>query len=242
MPFTPATAQSAAPGLPLLDTRLLVETPEGIDLILRPAGLMPRALAFGIDLLIRGAILLAAFVLLGLLGQFGAGLGTILYFLVNWWYPVLFEVLYQGRTPGKKAMGLHVVHDDGTPVGWAASLTRNLLRAVDMLPFAYCLGAISCLSHSQFKRLGDLAAGTLVVYRDEEPKQPQPPEAEAERAPFPLSLAEQRAVLDFAERRTSLSTARRTELAAILAEPLDSLPEHAEARLNGIARGLLGSA
>ncbi|WP_252275668.1 RDD family protein [Pseudomonas subflava] len=226
----------------LLDTRRQVETPEGIDLILRPAGLMPRALAFGIDLLIRGAILLGAFILLGVLGQFGAGLGTILYFLVNWWYPVLFEMLYQGRTPGKKTMGLRVVHDDGTPVGWAASLTRNLLRAVDMLPFAYCVGAISCLSHSSFKRLGDLAAGTLVVYRDEEPKRPQIPEADIERAPFPLSLAEQRAVLDFAERRADLSGARRAELAAILAEPLDSLPDHAEKRLHGIARGLVGSA
>jgi uncharacterized RDD family membrane protein YckC len=241
MPSNPPRVPSA-PTAALLDTRHQVETPEGIDLVLRPAGLMPRSLAFAIDLLIRGGILLAAFLLLALLGQFGAGLGTLIYFLVNWWYPVLFEVLYQGRTPGKKAMGLRVVHDDGTPVGWASSLTRNLLRFVDMLPFAYCFGAISCLSHPAFKRLGDLAAGTLVVYRDEAPKRPQLPEAEAERAPFPLNLAEQRAVLDFAERGSSLSGARRAELAGILAEPLESLPEHAEARLHGIARGLLGSA
>ena len=236
MPSNSTTASAA-----LLDTRHQVETPEGIDLILRPAGLLPRSLAFAIDLLIRGAILLGAFLLLALLGQFGAGLGTLIYFLVNWWYPVLFEVLYQGRTPGKKALDLRVVHDDGTPVGWASSLTRNLLRFVDMLPFAYCLGTVSCLSHPQFKRLGDLAAGTLVVYRDEPPKRPQLPAAEAERAPFPLSLAEQRALLDFAERGDSLSAARRVELASILAEPLESLPEHAEARLHGIARGLLGS-
>lgn len=237
MPSTSTTPQTT-----LLDTRHQVETPEGIDLILRPAGLLPRALAFGIDLLIRGAILLAAFFMLAILGQFGMGLGTILYFLINWWYPVLFEVLYQGRTPGKKAMNLRVVHDDGTPVGWAASLTRNLLRAVDMLPFAYCVGAVSSLSHSSFKRLGDLAAGTLVVYRDEPPKRPQLPEAEPERTPFTLNLTEQRALLDFAERSSSLSAARRAELAGILAEPLESLPEHTETRLHGIARGLLGSA
>lgn len=234
-------AISAPPSAALLDNRLQVETPEGIDLILRPAGLLPRALAFGIDLLIRGAILLAAFFILAVLGQFGMGLGTILYFLINWWYPVLFEVLYQGRTPGKKLMGLRVIHDDGTPVGWAASLTRNLLRAVDMLPFAYCVGAISSLSHPSFKRLGDLAAGTLVVYRDEPPKRPQLPDAEAERAPFSLSLTEQRALLDFAERSANLSSARRAELAGILAEPLESLPEQTEQRLHGIARGLLGS-
>ena len=151
-------------------------------------------------------------------------------------------MLYQGRTPGKKAMGLRVIHDDGTPVGWAASLTRNLLRAVDMLPFAYCVGAVSSLSHPSFKRLGDLAAGTLVVYRDEPPKRPQLPEADAERAPFSLSLVEQRALLDFAERSADLSAARRAELAGILAEPLESLPEQTEKRLHGIARGLLGSA
>ena len=236
MPSNPSPTSAT-----LLDTRHQVETPEGIDLVLRPAGLLPRSLAFAIDLLIRGAILLGAFIVLALLGQFGAGLGTLLYFLVNWWYPVLFEVLYQGRTPGKKALGLRVVHDDGTPVGWASSLTRNLLRFVDMLPFAYCLGAVSCLSHPAFKRLGDLAAGTLVVYSDEPAKRPQLPEAEAERAPFALGLAEQRAVLDFAERGASLSAARRAELAGILAEPLESLPEYAEARLHGIARGLLGS-
>ena len=131
---------------------------------------------------------------------------------------------------------------NSTPVGWAASLTRNLLRAVDMLPFAYCVGAVSSLSHPSFKRLGDLAAGTLVVYRDEPPKRPQLPEADAERAPFSLSLVEQRALLDFAERSADLSAARRAELAGILAEPLESLPEQTEKRLHGIARGLLGSA
>lgn len=238
----PNQLASAPTSATLLDTRYQVETPEGIDLPLRPAGLVVRALAFAIDLLIRGAILLVAGLALALLGQFGIGLATILFFLINWWYPVLFEVLYQGRTPGKKVMGLRVVHDDGTPIGWGASLTRNLLRFVDMLPMGYCLGALSCLGTATFKRLGDLAAGTLVVYRDEENHRPQLPAADAERAPFTLSLAEQRAILGFAERQTGLSAARRTELAAILAEPLECLPEHAEARLNSIARGLLGSA
>ena len=151
---------------PPLDTRYQVETPEGIDLHLRPAGLVPRALAFAIDLAIRGLILAVTFIVLGLLGQFGMGLGTILLFLVTWWYMVLFEVFNQGRSPGKQMLGLRVVHDDGTPIGWAASLTRNLLRFVDILPFGYTLGIISCLNHPAFKRLGDIAAGTLVVYRD----------------------------------------------------------------------------
>lgn len=225
----------------LLDTRHHVETPEGIDLVLRPAGALPRVLAFTIDLLIRGAILLLLFIVLAFLGQLGMGLGSILFFLVNWWYMVLFEVLHQGRSPGKQVMGLRVVHDDGTPVGWGASLTRNLLRFVDMLPFGYGLGLVSCLSHPSFKRLGDLAAGTLVVYRDEMASRPSIPEGASERAPWRLSLAEQRALQGFAERQGSLSGARRTELAGILAEVLEAPPEQAEARLNGIARGLLGA-
>jgi uncharacterized RDD family membrane protein YckC len=223
-----------------LDTRFRVETPEGIDLLLRPAGLVPRALAFAIDLAIRGLALLALFFLLGALGQFGLGLGAILLFLINWWYMVLFEVLNQGRTPGKQWLGLRVIHDDGTPVGWAASLTRNLLRFVDLLPFAYALGILSCLSHPAFKRLGDIAAGTLVVYRDSATERPALPETEPLPPPFPLSQGEQRALLGFAERQEQLSAPRRAELAAILAEPLAVAPEQAEERINRIARGLLG--
>jgi uncharacterized RDD family membrane protein YckC len=225
----------------LLDTRHHVETPEGIDLVLRPAGALPRILAFGLDLLIRGAILLLMFIVMAFLGQLGVGLGSILLFLVNWWYMVLFEVFNQGRSPGKQIMGLRVVHDDGTPVGWGASLTRNLLRFVDMLPVGYCLGLVSCLSHPAFKRLGDLAAGTLVVYRDENGKRPEIPAGDSERPPFRLSLAEQRALQGLAERQGGLSAARRQELAGILAEPLQVPPEQAEARLNNIARGLLGA-
>ena len=224
-----------------LDTRYRVETPEGIDLLLRPASLLPRALAFFIDLLIRGGILLVMFVVLALLGQFGIGLGMILLFLVNWWYMVLFEVLNQGRSPGKQVMGLRVVHDDGTPVGWASSLVRNLLRFIDLLPFGYTLGLISSLLNPAFKRLGDIAAGTLVVYREEKASRPNLPEATPLRSPVPLSLEEQRAILGFAERQAGLSSGRRAELAGILAAPLEAPPEQAEATLNGIARGLLGS-
>lgn len=223
----------------LLDTRLRVETPEGIDLLLRPAGLVPRALAFAIDLGIRATLLLVLYIILGMLGELGMGLGTILLFLVTWWYMVLFEVLNQGRSPGKQLLGLRVIHDDGTPVGWAASLTRNLLRFVDLLPFGYALGILSCLNHPAFKRLGDLAAGTLVVYRDLPASSVQLPEAPAERAPFALSLDEQRAILSFAERQSGLSAARREELAGILAEVLDVPAQQTSARLNGIAHGLL---
>jgi len=227
---------------PPLDTRYQVETPEGIDLPLRPAGLMVRALAFSIDLGLRGLILGLLFIVLAFLGKLGAGLGSILLFAVSWWYMVLFEVLNQGRSPGKQWMGLRVVQDDGTPIGWSASLLRNLLRFVDLLPFGYFLGAISCLQHPSFKRLGDLAAGTLVIYREQPLTRPQVPDAEPRRPAFAMTLTEQRAILGFAERQGELSEARVNELASILAQPLNVPAPRAVAELNGIARGLLGPA
>ncbi|AHZ71924.1 MULTISPECIES: RDD family protein [Pseudomonas] len=227
---------------PPLDTRYQVETPEGIDLPLRPAGLMVRALAFSIDLGLRGLILGVLFIVLAFLGKLGAGLGSILLFGVSWWYMVLFEVLNQGRSPGKQWMGLRVVHDDGTPIGWSASLLRNLLRFVDLLPFGYFLGAISCLQHPSFKRLGDLAAGTLVIYREQPLTRPQLPDVQPRRPAFALTLPEQRAVLGFAERQGELSEARSHELASILAQPLQVPAPRAVAELNAIARGLLGPA
>lgn len=241
LPQTTLPLPSALDRPSLLDNSHRVETPEGIDLLLRPAGLVPRALAFAIDLAIRAAILVALFIILGMLGNFGIGLGTLLLFLVQWWYMVLFEVLNQGRTPGKYWLGLRVVHDDGTPVGWTSSLTRNLLRFVDMLPFGYFLGALSCLGHPAFKRLGDLAAGTLVVYRERPQARPTLPEVDAAKPPFALSLDEQRALIAFSERHASLSAERRLELASILAEPLAVTGENAEAKIHGIARSLVGA-
>ena len=223
-----------------LDTHYQIETPEGIDLPLRPAGLPPRALAFAFDLGVRGIIMGILLVPLALLGNIGIGLGSLLLFLVSWWYMVLFEVLNQGCTPGKQVMGLRVVQDDGTPIGWSGSLIRNLLRFVDMLPFGYFLGAISCLQHPHFKRLGDLAAGTLVVYRELPLVRPRIPQAAALRLPFALELSEQRAILGFAERQAELSDERVHELAAILAVPLQVSPARAVEQLNGVARGLLG--
>lgn len=238
---TTALPRNATLSLPL-DTRYQVETPEGIDLPLRPAGLMVRALAFTIDLGLRGLILGLLFIVLAFLGQLGAGLGSILLFAVSWWYMVLFEVLNQGRSPGKQWMGLRVVQDDGTPIGWSASLLRNLLRFVDLLPFGYFLGAVSCLQHPHFKRLGDLAAGTLVIYREHPLARPQLPDAPPRRPAVALTLTEQRAVLGFAERQGELSAERTAELAAILAQPLQLAAPRAVAELNGIARALVGPA
>jgi len=231
----PATAK--------LDSCFYLETPEGIDLLLRPAGPLSRALALLLDLLLRGLLIGVLALVLLWFDVLGKGLLVISVFIINWGYPILFEVLWQGRTPGKKLMGLYVVHDDGTPIGWPASIVRNLLRFADMLPFAYAFGLISCLFNTQFKRLGDLAAGTLVVYQTSPAKKrPELPAATPLCLPFVLPQDEQRAVLDFAERHALLSHARREELAAIVAPVLNVSEQEAEYQLHRVARGLLESA
>lgn len=195
------------------DTLRRLETPEGVEIALRLAGPVPRALAFAIDLFIRIGLYL---VLLPLAGFAGVGIGLLLLalFLLEWLYPVFFE-LTGGATPGKRAMGLLVVNGDGTQVGPSASLLRNLLRAVDFLPLFYGVGLVAMLVDRDFRRLGDLAAASLVIHRDGHAPAsslpPHPPLA----PPVPLDFATQRAVLAFAERSAELSPARRAELAAL---------------------------
>ena len=143
----------------MLDTLRRVPTPEGFELTLRLAGPVPRALAYAIDIAIRAAIYLALSMSLPALVGGGTGLMLIAAFLLEWFYPVAFEVWWGGATPGKRAFGLAVLSDNGTPVTFGASVTRNLLRAVDFLPMLYAFGLVSMLVSRDFKRLGDLAAG-----------------------------------------------------------------------------------
>jgi len=149
-----------------LDTVVTAEAPEGIELVLRPAGIVARTYAFLIDALIRGTILLIASIALGSMNKLGGALFVILLFLIEWLYPVLFELLPGAATPGKRALGLKVLMDSGLPITPAASLVRNLLRAADFLPVLYGFGTVSMLLRPDFKRIGDLAAGTLVVHID----------------------------------------------------------------------------
>jgi hypothetical protein len=138
-------------------------------------------------------------------------------------------------------MGLIVLNDDGTPVRWPASLTRNLLRAIDFLPFLYFIGFVTMVANRDFKRLGDLAANTLVVYRDEKPAAASIPEASPIAPSIPLTLAEQRTLLDFSERSNRLTAERAAELAEIVA-PLTSGHSGPAAvqQLVGIANHLVG--
>jgi uncharacterized RDD family membrane protein YckC len=84
---------------------------------------VPRALAWLIDLGVRGTVYFSAATVLGLAGETGTGVMLMLLFVLTWGYPILFEVLWHGQTPGKRALGLRVLRGDGAPVGWLASIT-----------------------------------------------------------------------------------------------------------------------
>lgn len=205
----------------MLDGRLSLTTPEGVRLLLVPAGPYLRALAWAIDILILGAGVLALFLLMPN-GKLGRGLFAFSVFLLYWGYPIVCEVYFGGRTPGKRAMGLEVVRADGLPVGWRESALRNLLLVADFLPVAYATGLVCMMSDRHFRRVGDIVAGTQVVYRDKAPKRAAPQDAAPVAAPFPLNADQQRTLADLFEREPGLPPERMAELGTI-AEPLTGL-------------------
>jgi len=227
-----------------LDTLTTAETPEGIALALRPAGVFARSAAYALDLLIRLALLVAADVALGALGRVGQGLNLILWFALEWFYPVLFELLPGGATPGKRAFGLRVTMDSGLPVTPAASLLRNLLRTADFLPFAYGLGLISMLARADFKRLGDLAAGTLVVHAASARLHGALPEVEPAPPKVALSPRAQAAVLAWAARSARITEARLGELSRLASRATgtnaDTPERESVLRLLAVAHWLMG--
>ena len=197
-------------------------------------------LAWGVDSLIRYGALWGLLFILALLGQGGFGIWLIALFLMEWLYPALFEVWANGATPGKKVLGLKVVHADGTPVDWPAALIRNLLRAADFLPIFYGLGLVTMLCNRDFQRLGDLAADTVVIYRDPVSTMPQPSSGPALPPPLPLSAAEQRMLIDYAERGAVLNPERQAELANLLADFTGMRGVAGVERLRAHARWLAG--
>lgn len=229
----------------LLDTLYTVETPEGIALSLRPAGLVSRGLAYLIDLAIRAGLVLVAARVAGLTGGMGQAFFLIGYFALEWGYPVVFELALSGGTPGKRIMGLRVVMDSGLPVTPAASLLRNVLRTADFLPALYGFGIAAMLLRTDFKRLGDMAAGTLVGYSDTVSLHGDLPLAEPVAPAMPLSPREQAAIVSWAGRSIRLTPARFEELAHLAQpvlgriDPAQPLGPDAQ-RLLGVAQWLMG--
>lgn len=225
----------------LIDTVARVETPEGVLLEFRTAGIALRALAAGVDVALRSLVVIFFSTSLSFfsslasleLAQFGTGLILLLLFIADWAYGTLFEWIGSGRTPGKRMFELRVVRVDGGAIRFLDAAIRNLLRAVDALPMVtlvpfYAVGLLSCLVTRRQQRIGDLVARTLVVHepvtrlnrREKLPAGVTPfawGEIQYQRAPGPRVLLLIERLL---RRSRRLPAARAQTLAAILAAPL----------------------
>jgi uncharacterized RDD family membrane protein YckC len=155
----------------LVDDRITIATPEGTDVEMVLAGLGSRFLARLLDTFIQAVCIIALLIVGGIAGAVasnGNGGGIALAFVavgtfgVLWVYDVAFETLASGRTPGKRAAGIRVVGLRGEPVSFRASVVRNVLRIFE-LALLYLPAVFSILLTEHDQRLGDLAAGTVVV-------------------------------------------------------------------------------
>ena len=226
------------------EDRVRISTPEGVDVELTLAGIGSRFIAAILDLLVQGAVLLAAALALGVLGGTGTGLAvgifSIVFFLVFFAYDVLFEVRSRGRTLGKRWTGLRVVRTGGRPVTFVPSCVRNVMRLVDILPAFYAIGMLSIFATPLNQRLGDLAAGTLIVRERSGGIGKRPAAGEAARVPgsedgwdvSAVSARDVGTVRQFLDRRAGLDAGARAQLARDLERRLRPLVAGAPERLD----------
>ena len=224
------------------EDRVRISTPEGVDVELTLAGIGSRFIAALLDLIVQGTVLLAAGVALGVLGGDAGGLATavfsILFFLVFFAYDVLFEVRSRGRTLGKRWTGLRVVRSGGRPITFVPSCVRNVMRIVDILPAFYGIGMLSIFVTARNQRLGDLAAGTLIVRERpggmRERPTPEAPAVARESDGWDVSAVSAQdvgTVRQFLVRREGLDAGARAELAGDLERRLRPLVAGAPERL-----------
>ena len=238
----------------LFDSSLKALTPEGIEFVLFPAGLPVRTLAYAIDKIIQWIIILVSTTTIVFLrDSVGYWFALILNFVVDWFYHVVCELAFRGQSLGKRITGIRVVKSDGSPVDPASSFLRNLLRFADTFFFCFPIAFISIAASRGFRRIGDWAGGTLVVYSSMAKDNPRNSlslileKYEPITAARPLSNDEKQAILNFARRYPLLGEARANEIAGIYAPYLrddsGALPDAAlpnAAFLLGIARKLSG--
>jgi len=229
-------------------------TPDNVTVRYELAGLGSRFLGLFVDILVQGLLTVALITVfsvagkvMGWVGMFdeltwswGSAVFILLLFLIWWIYFPLFETIWNGQTPGKRVAGTRVLRDGGFPLDFRGALIRNLVRVADFFPGLYGIGCAFILFHPQCKRLGDLAAGTIVVReRHEEPAAANGlahlPGARVTRglildsaesldlsmAPLQALTREQlQAVKHYLERRPTLDYATQETIAARIAQPL----------------------
>ena len=230
------------------DTAFRAETPEGIEYTLYPAGICARFCAYALDTAFQWMLLFVFMLIYGLVLDAAAGFWLIMLarFVLDWFYHVICDLFFRGQTPGKRFLGLRVVESDGSPVGAGSSFIRNLLRFVDSFLGLYLMAFLSSVMSRGFRRPGDWAAGTLVIYTWQSRLAPRTSldwlDRETTAAAVQtrsLSFEEKQGILMFARRYPLLGPARADEIAAPLAA---SLARHAVspegvAASNGIAPG-----
>ena len=215
-----------------LDTTVRIVTPERIVFEYPLAGPFLRAFAYAIDFATLAAMVVVA-VIASLILTLGtvSGLGPIFvaYFVLVWGYGAFCETVFNGQTLGKRAVGVRVVSDSGVPITGAQAVLRNLVGTVDgPLPFGFMLGLTSVVLTKRFQRLGDLAAGTMVVIEERQWRtgvaRVDEPEVTGLLPWLPLRVAAgpdlARALSDYVKRRGRFGPALREEMAEPLARPL----------------------
>lgn len=213
---------------------------EKVPIVYRVAGLGSRFLAWLIDfaLLLFAflAVIQIALVYEMLREGFGIAFGAVATFVVQWGYFVLWEWLWYGQTPGKRVVGIRVIDWQGSSISFGQAATRNILRVADglplvvpdLMPVLYGVGFLVAACNREQRRLGDLAADTLVVFVEER-TQPLAALREQIGVAIPqvqmlrqrleqLSMAQKQVVLDLCLRRDQLRVRERTRLFAAVAE------------------------
>ena len=226
-----------------IDDRLTLANAEGIDLDMRLAGIGSRGVALLVDLLAQMAVMFLVGLVAGAFDALGVAFFAIASFLVFVGYPILSEALASGRTLGKGVMGIAVIRVDGGPITFLAAVIRNVVRFVDALPGTYFVGIASALLTKRAQRVGDLAAGTIVIHRRPVagPGGPGLGDAGGQFGSLPpdatgwdvsaVTAEEVAAVRSFLARRASLDPGHRSNLAQTLAFQL--LPKVAGVPLEG---------
>jgi uncharacterized RDD family membrane protein YckC len=223
-----------------IDLIARIQTPENIEFEYRIAGPFRRIPAFLIDFFVRALLMFCAWILFVTLGSlfsgvagFGLSFDLMLFlvmvfqFLLQWFYGAFFEAYWNGRTPGKWMTGLRVISVDGRPINLTQAIVRNLLRSADLFPTGI-VGMICMSMTERFQRLGDLAAGTMVVWSQSSwvPKKIQFEDPRvtslSEHIPlsFRMSSTLAKALALYVERRREIPIGRRQDLAQYLARPL----------------------
>ena len=215
-----------------MERTLDVRTGEAVAIEYELAGLGSRFLAVVVDLMAQAGILLVlAAVTLTVLPSFVrvapskyatalvvAIVAVVLFLVAIGWF-IIFETWWSGRTPGKRALGIRVVRDGGFPLDFGAAVIRNLVRLVELMLGFYALSAVCALVSQENKRLGDFAAGTIVVRdRADAPVDLDAYLARPVRSGTGLGDEDRMLIERFLARRATLDGAARVRLATRIAE------------------------